>query len=168
MTPILAKVFEELNQILLICPSCEEVIYLSEARPFLSGKQLHSEIDEIRAAELKLERAETRLSELEDSLRSIAAEAGRRAAKKLLKRIDPSFSGAGYDPQDVKVVFDPVTYLVFDGMAKAKLNEVILIAAEPQNKQSEDLQRSIEKTIKNGNYEFKVLQVGDDGKISSA
>jgi predicted Holliday junction resolvase-like endonuclease len=167
MTPLIAKVFEELNQILLICPSCEEVIYLSEARPFLLGKQLHSEIDEIRSAELKLEKAETRLNEIEESLRMIAAESGRRAAKRLLKKIDPSFSGAGYDPQDVKVIFDPVTYLVFDGMTKSKLNEVIFVAAEPRNKQSETLQKSIENVIKGGNYEFKVLQVDESGKVFS-
>lgn len=168
MTPIIAKVFKELNQILLVCPACEEVIYLSEARPFLSGKQIHSEIDKIRAAEMKLERAETKLNKIEESLRLAAASAGRKAAKKLLRKIDPSFSGAGYDPQDVKVLFDPITYIVFDGMSRTKLSEVILVAAEPQNKQSEDVQKSIEKTVRNGNYEFKVLQVDGEGKISSS
>src|SRR5438045_3787825 len=40
------------------------------------------------------------------------------------ERSIPVFSGSGYDPQDVKVMFDPVTYVVFHGMSQGDVTEV--------------------------------------------
>jgi hypothetical protein len=37
-----------------------------------------------------------------------------------LRKIDPIFRGAGFDMQDVRVVFNPVTYVVFDGRRRAR------------------------------------------------
>jgi hypothetical protein len=85
------------------------VFYLSEAHPYYEGQKPHSPLDKLRSEERRLEAAEQRLDELECKLRDRAATAGRRAAKRLLRKIDPVFSGSGFDPQDVKVMFDPVT-----------------------------------------------------------
>ena len=43
------------------------------------------------------------------------------------------FSGAGYDPQDVKVIFDPVTYVIFHGMSGNNLEEIVLMANPPED-----------------------------------
>src|SRR5882672_9649504 len=106
----LGRAFSELGHVLGVCPCCGDLFYLSEARPYLSGKRPHSEIDKLRVEEQKLDRIEEKLNEIEGELREIAAKAGQRTAKKLLKKIDPIFSSAGYDPQDVKVIFSPVSY----------------------------------------------------------
>ena len=34
-----AAMFAQLGNILCVCPQCEELFYLSEARPYLTGKQ---------------------------------------------------------------------------------------------------------------------------------
>jgi predicted Holliday junction resolvase-like endonuclease len=108
------------------------LFYLSEARPYLRGRQPRSIVDSIRAEELRLERAEERLDQIEGALREKAAEAGLRAAKKLQKKIDPLFSGSGYNPHDVKVIFDPVTYVVFHGMGGGRLREIVRFQIQPR------------------------------------
>jgi predicted Holliday junction resolvase-like endonuclease len=106
------------------------------------------------------------LDELEGRLRERAVRAGLRATKRLLRKIDPVFSGAGYDPQDVKVIFNPVTYVVFQGMSQGKLQSIQLLARSAQNGATEHIQSSIEQVINRGNVEFRTLRVDTRGTIS--
>ncbi len=168
MANSLGRAFESLGHILGVCPCCTDLFYLSAARPYLAGRKPRSVIDDIRSAERRLDRAEENLAEIESALREAAAKAGLRTAKKLLKKIDPVFSGAGYDPQDVKVIFNPVPYVVFDGMARVKLTEIVLLAHPPEDGAMEIVQKSISQAIKKGNCEFKTLRVDNEGKIDSA
>ena len=100
----LGEIFAALSQLMGVCPCCGELFYLSDARPYYEGHKPHCSLDNLRAEEYRLQEAEERLDELEDKLRERAAKAGLRATKRLLRKIDPVFSGAGYDPQDVKIV----------------------------------------------------------------
>src|SRR6266851_8972898 len=99
-TPRVAKVFDALAQLMGVCPCCAELFYVSEARPFYDGQKPVSVLDRLRAGERRLDEAEEKLEEIESDLREIAAKAGLQATKRLLRKIDPVFSGAGYDPQD--------------------------------------------------------------------
>jgi predicted Holliday junction resolvase-like endonuclease len=163
--PNIGRLFGQLGRILCVCPECSDLFYLSEARPYLAGKQTHSVVDDLRAAEHRLERAEDTLNEIESALRETAAKAGLRAAKKALKKIDPVFRGAGYNPHDVRVIFDPVTYIVFNGMGEGRPREIILLAKPVQSSRAERLQSSIERAVQNGNFEFRALHVGKDGSV---
>src|SRR5947209_14401634 len=162
----ISEIFGALGQLMAVCPACGEPFYVSEARPYYEGDKPHSSLDKLRAEERRLEEAEQRLDDLERALRQRAARAGRRATKRLLQKIDPIFSGSGYDPQDVKVMFHPVTYVVFDGMAKGEVKEVQLLAMPPQNQLSEQVQSSIEQAVNQGNFEFRTLRVNDNGRVS--
>jgi len=166
MTRNLGKTFADLGHILGVCPCCGELFYLSEARPYLAGKPPLSILDRIRNTERQLDRQEERLAEVEMALRQKAAAAGLRTAKRLLKKIDPVFSGAGYDPQDVKVIFDPVTYVVFNGMSRDNLRDIVLLARAPESTAAERLHASINRSIKNGNIEFRTLRVDDTGNLA--
>jgi predicted Holliday junction resolvase-like endonuclease len=143
------------------------MFYLSEARPYLAGKQPRSVLDDLRAEGSKLDRAEERLDEIEGVLREAAAKAGLRAAKRALKKIDPVFSGSGYNPHDVKVIFDPVTYVVFHGMGAGRLREIVLLARPPESATGERLHNSIGAAVKKGNFEFRTLQVDKDGNVDT-
>jgi predicted Holliday junction resolvase-like endonuclease len=161
-----AKSFSDLGRILCICPHCADLHYLSDARPYLAGKRPQSIVNDIERQERQLDRVEERLNEEESFLRDQASAAGLRTAKKLLRKIDPVFSGAGYDPHDVKVIFDPVTYVVFNGMSRGKLREIVLLARPPDSPATERMQRSLQKAIDSGNLEFKTLRVDDKGGIA--
>ena len=166
MTAGIGEIFSALGHLMGVCPCCGELFYVSEAHPYYEGQKPRSSLDKLRAEELRLEQAEQRLDEIEVNLRARAARAGLRATKRLLRKIDPIFSGSGYDPQDVKVVFNPVTYVVFDGMSQGKVTEVQLLATPPQNRVSEQVQNSIEQAVNQGNFEFRTLRVDGQGRVS--
>src|SRR6266536_2758646 len=165
-SPRLAKVFDALEQVMGICPCCGELFYVSESRPFYDGRKPVSALDRLRAEERRLDDAEEKLDEIESDLRETAARAGLQATKRLLRKIDPVFSGAGYDPQDVKVIFDPITYVVFDGLSQRKLKRVQLLARPPLNGVTERIQNSIAQSIDRGNVEFRTLRVDERGRVS--
>ena len=167
MSSSLSKMFGKLGQIMGVCPCCGELFYLSEARPYLDGKRPKSELDGLRSAEWRLIRQEQALDEAEEELREVARKAGQRAAKKLLRKIDPVFSGAGYDPQDVKVIFSPVNYIVFDGLAERCPRRILLLAQPPQDRITEEIHTSIALAIHKGNIDFKTLHVDDGGQVHS-
>jgi predicted Holliday junction resolvase-like endonuclease len=162
----LSSVFGDLGEIAGVCPCCGDLIYLSEARPFLAGSKNRSVIDSLRAAEDRLERESEKLDNLEQGLRQAAALAGLKTAKKLLKKIDPVFSGTGYDPQDVKVLFNPITYVIFDGLARGKIKSLSLIAKEPHDPEADKILRSIGKTVNAGNFEFRTVHVDREGAVT--
>jgi predicted Holliday junction resolvase-like endonuclease len=165
MASDISGIFGVLGELMGVCPCCGELFYVSEARPYYDGQKPQSALDRLRAEERRLERAEAKLDEIESDLRETAARAGLQATKRLLRKIDPVFSGAGYDPQDVKVIFNPVTYVVFDGMSQRKLRKVQLLAGPPQNGGTERIQSSIEQAISRGNVEFRTLRVDSRGRI---
>lgn len=160
-----ATAFEQINQILGICPCCGDLFRLADARPYLKGKKPHSVLDDLENEELRVERAEERLDEREAELREKAKISGLRSAKALLKKIDPIFSGKGIDPQDVKVIFDPIEYVVFDGLNSAVTTRIVLSAGPPENRHQEKVQKSVARTLKRGDIQFHTLRVSDDGQI---
>lgn len=167
MTITLGNMFNDLGHIIGVCPCCQRLFYLSEAHPYLAGQQPRSIVDKLRAAEQRLEAAEEKLGEMEAALREKASEAGLKTAKKLLRKIDPVFSGSGYDPHDAKVIFDPVTFVVFNGMSKKKLRDIVLLARPPETRTTERLCKSIDRAITNGNLEFKTLHVDEAGEVTA-
>lgn len=143
----LVDALSEFGSILAICPCCGDVIPLSEARPYVKGRKPKSKSDSLEQEEARVDRAEKRLHDREDELRDAAREKGRRQAKRHLKKIDPTFSGWGIDRQDIKVIFDPVEYVVFDGFNRRRLKKIAFVAYPPANKSQAKIQRSISNTI---------------------
>ena len=162
----IGEIFGALGQLMAVCPCCGELFYVSEAHPYYEGQKPRSSLDRLRSEESRLEEAEQRLDDLEGELRERAARAGLQATKRLLRNIDPIFSGSGWNPQDVKVMFHPVTYVVFDGMAQGDVIEVQLLATPPENEAAALMQNSIEQVIRRGNVEFRTLRVDDHGRVS--
>ena len=77
----------------------------------------------------------------------------------------PVFSGSGIDPQDVKVISDPVQYVVFDGMNGKGLRRVVLVAAELRSCAQEKAVESIGRTTRKSHTEFASLRVTGDGAV---
>lgn len=162
-----SDLFGQLSWIMAICPfeDCGQLFRLSDAQPHLKDKRPHSVLDEIEAEDERIEKAITRLEERESELRIKAASAGRKKANVRLRKIDRVFSGARLDPQDVKIIFDPVEYVVFDGMNTKKLRRILLLAHEPTSREAERIQKSIGTAIRAGNINFNTLRVLEDGTL---
>ena len=89
-----------------------------------------------------------------------------RQAKRKLRKIDPTFSGSNTDPQDVKVLFDPVEYIVFRGLNSERGVQLVeFVSRSPENRAQEVTVKSIDRTIRNGSIGVETLHMQDDGSF---
>lgn len=170
----LTKTIEGIQEILVICPCCGDIFRLVEGKFIFPRKPPKAcEYLSLVGLEKKLDREDGLLRSREDAFdetlnaqRQQLTEQGRKQAKQSLNEIDPIFSGAGVDPQDVKVIFDPVEYVVFHGLAsESGVQFIEFISRSPNSQRQEALIESISKTIKNGDVEFETLHMRNDGSF---
>lgn len=148
-----------------VCPCCNELFRLSDAKVFAKRKPEPDWMDELEAQGEKLDRAEEKLADKEGELREKAREAGRKQAAKIVRKIDPIFAPRKLNPDDAKVMFHPVDYVVFDGMKAKALKRIVLLDREAANREQAALQESIARTVERGDCEWRTIRVADDGSI---
>jgi len=162
-----------MQEILAICPCCGDMFRLVDGKLVLQGKQpsgnnpytsLLKIEKHVAAEEEKVSLAEERFEERFEKQKETLIESSRKLAKKRLRKIDPVFTQKKIDHQDVKVIFDPVEYIVFKGLSGQKnLSEIRLMSRKPTSTKAEKLIRSIEDTIKAGNLAFETLILKETG-----
>src|SRR3990167_90518 len=171
---ILVQTIDSIQEVLAICPCCVEIFRLVEGKFIFPQKHPKTcEYLELIAFEGKLSDKEERLVSAEEKFverlreqRQQLTEQGRRQAKKKLKKIDPTFSAKDIDPQDVKVIFNPVEYLIFHGLnSEDGVGLVEFVSRSPDSKTQETIVKSIDKTIRDGDVEFETLHMRDDGSF---
>jgi predicted Holliday junction resolvase-like endonuclease len=69
------------------------------------------------------------------------------------------------NPNDVKVIFDPVEYLVFHGLTKEHCTLIELVDHPAETKSHERVQESLQRSIKSGNVEWQTFRIQTDGRI---
>jgi predicted Holliday junction resolvase-like endonuclease len=171
---ILAQTIDGIQEVLAICPCCGEIFRLVEGKFIFPQKAPKAcEYLELVALEGRLSDMEERLTFAEERFkeklreqREKLVEKGRRLAKKKLKKIDPTFSARNIDPQDVKVIFNPVEYIIFHGLNSEKgVDLVEFVSRTPESRPEETIFESIDRTIRNGDVEFETLHMKDDGSF---
>ena len=113
----------------------------------------------------RLSTAEERFTEKLSQQRDALVVQGRRKAKRRLRKIDPVFSARGIDPQDVKVVFEPVEYVIFHGLNSTGVTSLEFVSRPPETRSQEVTVTSVDAAIRNGNVEFETLHLRDDGSL---
>lgn len=170
----LAQTIDGIQEILAICPCCGEIFRLVEGKFVFPQKQTKAceyfdLIDrERRVSDMdeRLTSAEDRFEERLEAQRDKLVEKGRRLAKKRLKKIDPVFSAKDIDPQEVKVIFNPVEYLIFHGLKSERGVQLIeFVSRSPESRQEESIVESIDRTIRNGDVGFETLHLRDDASF---
>ena len=172
---VLARTIDGIQEILAICPCCGEIFRLVEGKFVFPKKPLRlSQYLDLLALEKRISvgeerfgRAEERFWERLELQRERLARKGQKQAKRTLKKIDPIFSGRAIDPQDVKVIFDPVEYVIFHGLNSPNgVGYVEFISRQPESRRQETITNSIDRTIKNGNVSFETLRLRNDGSFN--
>jgi predicted Holliday junction resolvase-like endonuclease len=169
---VLIQTIDGIQEVLAICPCCGEIFRLVEGKFIFPQKRPKTcEYLELVALENRLADQEDRLASAEErfdkrleSQREQLTEQGRRLAKRKLRKIDPTFSAKDIDPQDVKVIFDPVEYIIFHGLNSGDgVDFVEFVSRSPDSKAQEAIVKSIDKTVRDGDVEFETLHMKDDG-----
>ena len=164
-TPVLAA-FQDFQRILVVCPRCGGIHRLSDLKLSYRAKPKHTWLDELRDEEGRMDLAEERFEEQRSDLRERAQEKGRRRLPTMLKKCVPVISRLGYYPQDLKPMFDPVDFVVFDGMTlRDSVRRLVLLDGPPRDKRRERIQDSVRRVLKRGDYEWKTVRLGQDGRV---
>lgn len=164
--PVLAA-FQDFQRILVVCPRCGCIHRLSELKLSYHAKPKHTWLDELRDKGRRMDTAEERFEEQKSALRERAQEKGRRRLPTMLKKCVPAISRLGYYPQDLKPMFDPVDFVVFDGMTlRESIKRLVLLDGPPRDKRRERIQDSVRRVLKRGSYEWKTVRLGPDGRVA--
>ena len=114
----LIKFFAIQRQIFGVCTCCGEIFRLSDANVYIKKKPASDWMDKFEKSAARLDKTEEKINLEEGETREIAREKGRVAAMKTTKKIDTIFYPNKYNPDDVKVMFHPVDFVIFNGMKK--------------------------------------------------
>lgn len=158
------------RQIFGTCPNqdCGELFRLSDCQIYLRKKPIANWMDELDRMDLRLAQLEEKLQEKVEEMREEAREKGRRLAQRTVRKIDPIFTPRKLNPDDAKVIFHPIDYVVFNGMKRgAQIKSVILLDREGTTAEQRRLQNSIEKTVEKGRFGWKTLRVANDGSVTA-
>lgn len=165
MTPDLIKFFSYQRQIFGVCPCCGDLFRLSDCKVYRKDAPVSDWKEKLEKQSAALDRFEEKLDEKMDALREKARIAGRKQADKLIKKVDPVFAPLKLNPDDAKVVFHPVDFVVFNGMKTKELKSLIVLDSKHKPKDLLPLQESIFNAIDKGNYEWLTISVELGGKI---
>lgn len=154
----------ESRHIFSVCPVCGIVHRLNDLQIAREGKYPPDWLDKI---DQKHDRLVMRLEELEAKRKEYQKAAIERAEAvelpRLLKKVAPSFVKWKTDPRDVRTIFNPVEFIVFDGMnSQDGVQSVSLVHLGERAK----VIRSIEKSIEQRKFGWKTLHVDDYGTVS--
>ena len=166
MKPDIARFFTLQRRIFGICPKCGNFFRLSDCRIFLKRKPALDWMDQIDLENGKLADIEQRLEDEEEQLREKEREKGRRRAQQAIKKIDPIFAPRKLEPDDAKVIFHPIDFVVFNGMNTAKsIKNIVMLDRYATQLSHRKIQKSVEKAIDRERYEWQTLRVDKEGNI---
>lgn len=148
-----------------MCPNSGAIFRLSDCHIYLKKKPENDWLQQIEAKQKRINKETEKLNEIEASVREQARIAGRKEAAKAIKKIDTIFNPLKLNPDDSKVIFHPVDYIVFNGMKSGQMKNLIFMDKEKQTGIDKQLHQSIEKVIEKENYEWITLRVEDNGNI---
>ena len=171
---ILIQTIDGIQEVLAICPCCGDIFRLVEGKFIFPQKrpktcdylELLALEDRVTDQEDRLSVAEERFDERLEKQREQLTDQGRQLAKRKLRKIDPTFSAKDINPQDVKVIFNPVEYIIFHGLNSGTgVDLVEFVSRSPDSKAQETIVKSIDRTVRNGDVGFETLHMKDDGSF---
>jgi predicted Holliday junction resolvase-like endonuclease len=180
--------YQEQQHIFGICPCCTNVFQLSECAISVKGKKITiPEVKEITNLQNQVARLEERIgdldgklydqqdkyTELEQEIKDMESHvtkryrnAGRKQALKQISKVDKVFTKRNIDPRDIRLIFNPVEYVAFNGLTEQEVQSISFVTKQMQNSRQEIAINSLEKTIKSGNLEFVIIRIDENGQIT--
>lgn len=161
----IVKFFTLQRQIFGICPHSGQFFRLSDCKVYRKVRPTHDWMDKLDAEGARLDRVEEKIEAKREEVQEKAREQGRKAANKAVRKVDWLFAPRKLNPDDAKVLFHPIDYVVFDGMKEGEIGNLLLLDRKTCSADHRKLQNSIEKTIERGNLEWVTLRVEENGDI---
>lgn len=159
--------FNQMKAVLCICPECNNISRLSDLHLRSKSKAPLTWLDTYEEKLQRADQKEMEFKEEESNIRKEAKEHGRAQVPELVRKtMDPKMMKLEYDPYDIKAVFHPIDFAIFDGMNKNEMKNVVLLSKFTKNVQLDSLHKEIAKAIENKAYDWKVARVTQDGEVN--
>jgi predicted Holliday junction resolvase-like endonuclease len=139
------------------CPECGGEFKLSDALLFDGTRPFPDEAEARRARyEQELEDSKKNLEKrikLASERAAITAEAV--SIGKMVEHLTPILDGFGFEPTDCRPLFEPIDFLVFEGLSAAKVNRVSFVEVKTGNARLNSPQKLIRDAINDGRVRFE-------------
>ena len=177
-------IFNKFKTILCMCPNCSSLLRLSELHLRSKTPSPRTWLDEydIKKTEVGEEAnaVSQKAQEQEEILEEKRSKATQRGRKKVVKTVLNSLDKTSstklknYNPFDVKPVIHPVDFVIFNGDYEAKktnyrdkaIKEVVFLSKKSKNSDMLNLQKSVSECVKKKDFDFSIVRISDEGKIS--
>jgi predicted Holliday junction resolvase-like endonuclease len=138
------------------CPVCERTVRLRDAGLFYLDDFTPEAAERYRQ---RLEEVKQRRKELKELKRSIPLKSEKGAMVVnigfMLERIAPSMKSFAFDRNDCRSLFDPIDYVIFEGVSRKGLVERIVFAdIKSGNARLQKKQKEIKELVENKKVEF--------------
>ena len=157
--------FEVQRRVFGHCSRCHNFFRLSDAQVSQKKKFKEDWLDQLKKQEASVERAEERMWARENGVRERARRAGRLEAQRLVKRADNVFAPLKLAAQDAKPLFNPVNYLVIQGMHKFTYKGITFLDSKKPVRER-TVQKSIARCVSQGKTDWVTVRVDQKGELS--
>ncbi|HWB90747.1 MAG TPA: Holliday junction resolvase-like protein [Puia sp.] len=161
--------YSTLRELFVFCPACETPHRLSDCKLFQKSKPEADWKEKLDKDLERLGRIEELLEEKIEVAREAARLVGRKAADKAIRQIDPIFAPLKLNCDDSKVIFHPLDFIVFHGMKNrekpCEVTEIVLLDKAAKTGEALEVQKSLEKAVRQKKVEWMTLRVEQDGGI---
>lgn len=159
---------QEFRVILCVCPCCGELVRVSDLRLKTKHPAARTWLDDYESKSQTLGKKEEKFGEIEEKLRELAVERGRRAAEKVISSaMCPGLRSLKIDPFDIKPILNPIDFVVFKGMNAAKeISDIIMLCKDCDSHTLNSARKAVQTAVLKKNYDWQVARIGEEGNIS--
>jgi len=158
------SIFTNFKNILCVCPKCSNVSRLSQLYLYSAEKTARTWLDDYEDRVRSFREMESEHDSKANEIREQAVQRGREQVPKLVSAsLSESITKLNYDPYDIKPINHPIDYVVYDGMNNDSIDNVVFL--HEKNMHLTKLHQSIENTVKNKQYDWKVARISKEGLL---
>lgn len=159
--------YQLFRRILCVCPCCNKLARISDLKLKAAEPEPKTWLDEYEAKDQELAKMEEAFEEEQENLRKEAKEKGRETAKEALYEvICPSLKKLELDLFDVRPIFYPIDFVVFEGMNRERtVRNIRLLTREHDYPSIKPIQDQIKNAVIQNKYNWRLARVEETGNI---
>ncbi len=166
MDDSILDIFNNFKTILCMCPKCKSLMRLSDLHLKAKMPAPKTWLDTYESRIDTIEKREDLFDQQKSKIREKSIERGRAKVPILVKKsMSKQFTKLNYDPYDIKAILHPIDFVVFNGMNKDAMKDVVLLSRKTSNRYIETLHKGIEKAVNEKSYDWKVVRVSAEGDV---
>lgn len=150
-----------------VCPQCNEFFRLSDCRIYQKKRPVLDWLEKLDLDQKNIDKEYEELEEMKEEIQERGRQEGRKIAEHKVKKIDCVFAPHDLNPDDAKVIFHPIDFIVFSGMKGiGQVHDITLFDRVTQIARQRSIQESIERAVDRESCEWRTLRVDEEGRVN--